>query len=351
MIMKTILRNCSFVCILGIVLSLPPAAAETPGEAGEPAPNPYAFSATLGGGLLYGQGIEIVYKYADTDEYLSELLWDLKPLLYAGAGLSFAPVNPGVRPGFFTELFFKTGIPGKTGIMEDRDWLNDGNEMLTNYSRHDNFTRGAFLLDYTLGLSLPAAEKLVFRFYGAFSLMILNWESRDGYLQYAEDNPLAYPPSTYPWTEDIPKTPIYGRVITYSQVWMSGGLGASMAAALSDRFRLGFSVRADPLIRCSAQDDHLAKQFVDALSGGLLVEPKAELAFSLRPGTELALQLAYRQIIRTRGDSYLRTSLVYDENSQTIIPATQETFLQETYPAGGAAYRTFDGGLFLKIRF
>jgi outer membrane protease len=322
-----------------MAFSLPPAAAGTPGEVGESAPNPYAFSVTLGGGILYGQGIEIVYNDADADDYLSELLWNLKPLFYAGAGFSFAPVNPWARPGFFTELVFKTGIPGKTGVMEDRDWLNPGNGMLTNYSRHDNFTRGAFLLDYTLGLSLPAAEKLVFRFYGAFSLMILNWESRDGYLQYAQDSP---------WTADIPKTYIYGRAITYTQQWLSAGGGVSMSIALSERFRLDYYMRVDPLIRCVAQDDHLSKQFIDDLSGGLLIEPKTELAFSLRPGTDLVLQLAYRQISRTRGDSYFRPSLVYDTKSKTIIPATQDTFSTAATP-GGAAYRTFNGGLFLKI--
>jgi outer membrane protease len=323
-----------------VFLSLPPAAAETSGEPGASAPKPYAFSATLGGGFFYGQGMEIVYKYAGRNDYLSELLWDIRPLFYAGAGLSFAPVNPWARSGFFTELSFKTGIPGQTGFMEDRDWLNPGNEMLTNYSRHDNFTRGAFLLDYTLGITLPAAEKLVFRIYGALSLMLLNWESRDGYLQYAKDEP---------WTADLPKTYIYGRAITYTQKWLSAGGGASMTIALSDRFHLGYYVQVNPFIACFAQDDHMGKQFIDYPAGGWLLEPKTELAFSLRPGTELVLQLAYRKISRSRGNSYVRPSLIYYTDTQVIF-AAEENFSDAT-STGGAGYAAFDGGLALKIRF
>jgi outer membrane protease len=344
--MKNIPGIFSFVCILALVFLAPPLPAK-PLEPPEGTEFPYVFAAGLSGGILYGQAREMLYKYADTDDYLSQLLWDMKPLAYAGMGLSFSPREPWKKAGFFTELSFRAGIPGATGSMEDRDWLNTENEMLTHYSRHDNYTRGAFLLDYILGFSFPLGDRVRTRWYGAFSMMVFNWEARDGYLQYTENDPLADPPSRYPWTDSIPKTYIYGRGITYYQQWFTGSPGMSLHLSLSDRLSLGFYIQMGPLIFCGAQDDHLSEQFIDIVSGGLLTEPRAELVFSPSPGWDLVFYVSCRQITRTRGDSYSRKSLFYNEATQQILPATDERFLQSTY-SSGAGFMVLDAGFSAK---
>ena len=82
----------------------------------------FTYSASLG--VLYGQGEEIVYKTSGEDRYLSELLWDLKPLFYHQSALDFGKTRPLRGPGFWGSLSLRLGIPAGSGNMEDRDWLN-----------------------------------------------------------------------------------------------------------------------------------------------------------------------------------------------------------------------------------
>jgi outer membrane protease len=341
--MKNIYGILLFVSILGAFFYAPPLGAEP--VFALPWTDPYAFSAGSIAGVLYGQGREIVYKYPDESDYLSQLLWDLKPLIYMGTVLSYSPAKALEKPGLFAELSFKAGIPQQTGIMEDRDWLNDYNELLTNYSRHDNFTRGAILVDGFLGASFPVEKKALIKWYGAVSVMFFNWESRDGYLQYAETDPSADPPSTYPWSESIPKTYVYGRGITYSQQWLILSPGMSFHVFFSDRLNLGFYVQLSPYIWCSAQDDHLSQQFIDITSGGFQFEPKAELIFSPAANLELVLHASCRQIAGSRGDTYSRASLGYQ------AAASGEIFSKERFPSAGVGYAALDAGFSVKIRF
>jgi outer membrane protease len=105
-------------------LLLPPPPAR--GEA------PYQFTLSSGAAFLCGQGEEIVYKYEDRDDYLSRLLWDLKPLFCLETGLEFSRARPQEAPGFLAKTAFRFGVPGLSGVMEDRDWASGSGEFLTN---------------------------------------------------------------------------------------------------------------------------------------------------------------------------------------------------------------------------
>ncbi|MDR0450590.1 MAG: omptin family outer membrane protease, partial [Treponema sp.] len=81
---------------------------------------PYTFSVSPAIGFFAGQGEEIVYRSERSGTYLSELLWDIKPLVYSGLVLD---VSQKKSPGFFYSVSLKFGFPMMSGLLEDRDWL------------------------------------------------------------------------------------------------------------------------------------------------------------------------------------------------------------------------------------
>jgi outer membrane protease len=310
---------------------------ETPGAAGKK--SSYTLSIAALTGFLYGRAEEIVYLNETSDTYLSQLLWDMKPLFYAGTSLKVSPVKPLERFGFFADLSLKSGIPSKTGSMEDRDWLNKvnaTNDGLTHFSSHDNYTQGAFLLDLSVGLSFPIAGRLLLKGYGVFSYMYFSWASRDGFTQYAsKDTSGVYAP----WDDTIPKSNHYGPAINYQQEWVILTPGLALYVPFPYGFSLDLSIQISPLLWCVILDDHfLTKtQYQDKTSGGLLFESHGEIAFALHPRLELSLSLGYRSIQGLRGPTYTRKT---GETDGTI----------GQNGSGGTGYLALDTGLSVKIR-
>jgi outer membrane protease len=301
---------------------------------------PYTFSVTPAAGFLYGYGEEIVYKYQGEDTYLSQLLWNIKPLFYAGGVLDFSRVNPMEKPGFFTALSLKFGFPGVTGSMKDRDW-NAPDDALSNYSRSDNYTDGALFLDYLLGMSLPLKSFALLKIYWGGSWMSFRWTGRDGYLQYPKDRLGNYLYDA-PLDESAEKISLEGPSISYSQDWFFTYPGLSLLVLLPRRFTLDISFQISPLVFCAARDNHLlsAHEYKDYITGGLYLEPRGSVAFSPSERLELSLYAAYRFIKGAHGDSFIRDT------------GTGKTgdFYQLSQDAGAAWY-ALDSGLSLKIRF
>jgi hypothetical protein len=79
----------------------------------------FSFSIKTHAGVLYGQSAEIVYWSNTRSDKLSLLLWDLKPLVYAGTELNLEPTDSFHRRGPFVRANVTAGIPGLTGVMED----------------------------------------------------------------------------------------------------------------------------------------------------------------------------------------------------------------------------------------
>jgi outer membrane protease len=298
---------------------------------------PYALSMTSAAGFLYGYGEEIVYKYPGKDTYMSQLLWNLKPLFYAGGGLDFSRINPMERWGFFTGFSLKFGFPGNTGIMEDRDW-NAPEDALSNYSQSDNYTDGALLFDYLLGLSFPLKSFALLKIYGGISWMSFHWTGRDGYIQYAPVSNNVY----LPLDDSAAQEPLYGASITYSQDWLLIYPGAALCIPLPRRFRAALSFQISPLIFCVARDDHLLRniEFRDYLFGGLYLEPRGDVSFSFTTRFELSLHVSYRFIKGAKGDSYARDT-----------GAGKAGDFYQLSEDAGAAWYALDSGLSLKIRF
>jgi hypothetical protein len=305
----------------------------------------YSFSLSSSFGILYGRSEELVYKYAgDDDTRLSELIWDLKPLVYVGAALDFGRTKPWERWGFFAGAALKYGFPFKTGVIEDRDWLDNDNDYLTHYSRHDTYSQGALLSDVSLGFSFPVLSILVLKLGIRFSYMYFSWNAQDGFTQYAKEDP-PYSRHYQSWHSGLAKTPVSGPGILYSQHWFIFSPVLAAALKLGSRFFLDFYTAATPLIFCAATDDHLigidqkkGRQYKDYLAWGLSLEGGAGFAFAPVERFEIRLDLGLRYISGPRGETYQKTT---GQTSSSFSLSASE---------GGAGLFIMDAGISAKIR-
>jgi outer membrane protease len=312
---KNIAVFCSFV-----ILSLSPSPLSSETSA-------YTFSVSPLVGFLWGQGEEQLYRSATSDDLLSQLLWDIKPLWYVGSDLEFAQRKPAKGFGFFGRFTMKFGIPAETGIMEDRDWVTpwEGPE-LTNYSRHRNISDGTMILDLALGINIPLGSPFALRLSLGFSYLHFAWTSYDGYLQYGQRSGNHY----LPIDNSSSIVQAAGPGISYSQDWTLLPLGLAVDILPGALFSGSLWFYAGPMLRFYGLDNHLLRintadpgQFLDVISGGYTLEPGGEFRFAPHERFSLALSFSRRSITaRPHGASYserigypISPNLLFDSNT------------------------------------
>ena len=287
----------------------------------------YGFTLSPSIGILYGHSEEIVYNDPPRQNlYMSELLWDLKPLLYAGLGADFQPRDPASRQGFAAALSFKAGLPTRTGIIENRDWLHHNENYLTNYSRHDAYSETAILLDVSAGYFWRFFNSVNLNVHGEFSYMHFPWSAKDGYTQYPQE-PWDNAP---PWDSNLPKNNVYGEVLKYKQNWFIFSPGLSLDWEMNRLFSLKTRFNYSPLIYSANRDDHPHATFFDYLSFGHYFKGGGELILSPSPKTSISLSASYKFITGARGD--------------TVQGNTRDK------DAAGAALSALDLGLAVKLK-
>ena len=308
--------------------------------AAQTAPGRFSFTISPLAGFLYGHAQEIVYKYSGRDQYLSELLWDLKPLIYFGLAADFGPSDPFQRHGFIATSSFKFGIRRRSGILEDRDWLNDQHNLVTHYSRHDVYSRNAILADLSAGYSWRLTDFLALRAFAEFSFMHFSWSGEDGYTQYPPSTP-PFPP----WDSTLPKRYLYGEVILYTQNWFIFAPGFSLKGRINSRFSLEGNFSYTPLIYCAARDDHLLRTdmgpeggiFWDFPTFGHYFNGGGRFVFSPNNNLDISLSISYRYITGSRGRTY-------EQHTSNNIA------FQTSDDGAGAGYSALDIGLSARIR-
>jgi len=285
---------------------------------------PYAISISPQFGFIYGQAEEIVYPSDTKAELLSQLLWDIKPVFYYGLTLDFSRAQPMTQWGFCANFSLKNGIPGNSGSMEDRDWMSTENTDLTNYSISDNITNNLLFLDFSAGFSFPLIHILLMKTYLAASYMHFNFCGENGYYNYA------------PPFGDGKKHPLDGKVINYTQDWLIITPGVSLGYYFNTRFYAELVFHISPLIICNDFDEHLTTgfQFRDYMWGGIFLEPGFHFSWFAGKQLELSLELSWRYIGETRGETYIkhRSSTTYTQLGEA-----------------GAGLSVIDTGLLLKI--
>jgi outer membrane protease len=292
--MKSIVVFSVFVCL---ILCLPPRAEGFP----------YTLSLSPQFGVLYGQGEELVYLSENSDKLLSQLFWDLKPLLYGGLKLEFARRNPLAGFGLFSALSMKFGFPMESGVMEDRDWTGPAGEY-TNYSRHDALSNGALILDLAAGPSLPIGSILAFRPSLGFSYTRFSWTGQDGYYRYGQKLSGG---GYAPLQDSDPRVPVYGPAVSYSQEWICMPLGFSLLVTPGRRFSGALWLYAGPVFKFQGLDEHHQKltQYRDEMRRGYFLEPGGEFRFSFKERFSLRVYGSWRRLAaKSHGETSSRLS-------------------------------------------
>jgi len=274
---------------------------------------PYAFSITPGFGFFCGQAEEIVYPSNTKAKYLSQLLWDIKPVAYYSLALDFSRTEPLAGGGFFSGLSLKNGIPGYSGKMEDRDWQSVVNTALTNYSQHDNMTKELFMVDFSAGYSFPLTGFMLLQAYLNAAYKRFSFSGYGGFYQYADAIPKNSNSGIYAPIANAPAMPIPTgeRVINYTQDWMIFSPGVSCRLYVLRSFYANVSMQISPLIWCADLDEHLAMndQYRDYTRGNLYIEPGLRVSYITGKWLEISLAGSWQKTFGAKGPAYKRSPI------------------------------------------
>jgi outer membrane protease len=300
----------------------------------------HSLSMQIESGVLYGTAYEIIYQTSHSADYRSELQWNIKPLWFVGAFFEYAPKKPLANNAIFLNFDLKVGIPAKTGVIEDRDWLDRSKlDMLTLFSSHDNKTTEAFTMNGATGFSIPLIGDFLAK--TSLDLMIIDYqfESWDGYTQYGTNT--IEPPYT-PWNSGLPKVDFKGVGIDYYQFWfvLKPTFGVEWHR---NKFIIKSAFSASTNVFCYTVDNHYKRTppftSTGILQNGLLLEAKGAFICKLTDSFSVGISLAYTSIEGTRGDL---------TNEEKYYYRTVATSLPNCV---GAGYRVFTGELMLKKVF
>jgi len=296
----------------------------------------YALSSWTSFGMFLGQSEEIVYPSSEYQaEFLSQLLWDIIPVLYYGLSLDFSRAQPMEKWGFCATLSLRNGIPGKSGKMENRDWMSTENNALTHYSVHDSITNELFFLDASAGLSFPL-NRILLKTYVTMSYMHFSFTGRYGDGTYARE----IQEGIFASMDDNPdhvSFANYEKVINYTQNWITVTPGIS-ASYYFYRFYGELFFNISPLITCRGVDEHLtnSRVFKDYMRGGIFLEPGFHFSFIAGRRLEFSFDFSWRYMHGTKGETWYGTRI----GTANLAQQGQ----------AGAGLSIFNTGLCMKIR-
>ena len=298
------------------------------------------FTASTGTGIMYGLARELVHSTSafNGNTYLeSELDWDVKPLYYTRAALAMSTTR-----GFAASLDVQMGIPGKTGISTDSDWLNynyNGDPSKTNYLHMDCITERAILLDAQVGWQFPLASWLSLEPFADFGFMDFKWTGRDGYFQYPPNWFAGGASLPYPAASIQPRIDEAGVGIIYEQTYFMPAAGVTATFRAGDDFSISTSFSFSPIVFCNDEDNHVLGQithdFYDYTRGGILLEPKVSLEWQVSGRVRFSLDVSYLHIEGLNGDTYKVTTGLGQDPNQVAIPSS----------GAGAAFDALDASL------
>jgi outer membrane protease len=290
---------------------------------------------TTSAGVLVGTSREIVL----SGSYIvSQLDWAMRPLVFTGSGLR-ASTPEGLR----ASLEVLAGVPGKTGRITDKDYLNRDAEV-THFSAHDSFTEGALLLDARIGWQFALGERFTIEPFAGFSLMRFKWTARDGYLQYP---PEGSPPYT-PWNpQTTTKVDVFGTGIVYQQTWYIPAVGVRAALRFGDSMEAALALGFSPYLWMNDLDNHELRlvDFVGTLTGGRLLDPSLEVSWRLGSRSRLSLDLGYRIIWGLVGDTLAIGAGVAGDPGPEIDPGDWIRYMGSS----GVFYDAFSFSLSLDV--
>lgn len=267
----------------------------------------HQFSISPFWGLELGDTRELVYS---SNLVLSELLWPILPAIQWGLEGEYR-----YRDSFYFSASLNSALPGQTGSMIDRDWMNilshPGNRdlhYLTHFSAHEAWLEQGLVFTARTGGKFPKNSDLQFYTGLAFSYRLYNWTATNGYTQYAQKNGDIYEE----WQADLPKTPMYGPGINYRQQWLLFGFELGGRFPIGEKTDIGLALLLYPLAQYQGFDHHIKRDnyFVDSTENTLMFQGRIALHFELSAKKMFFTEFAYSLVPKSRGDT-----IVFDTNS------------------------------------
>lgn len=251
--------------------------------------------------VIYGESFEHVYY---SDKILSELIWDIKPLILLGLEASLK-----WKKGFSLNAESSFGLPAFSGLMEDSDWLNLNLNLdtgKTHFSRHNAHLQYATILAIHAGWSFypnidnsrefSITPSLGFKYYS------WKWNAHDGYVQYGNEKA---DKSYEEWEESQPKIPISGIGISYEQKFYIPTFAIATSFALNPQLKTELGIIFSPLVYSYNIDNHFQRDliFYDILTDGIFFEPGISVNWSFCHNASLFLNARKTLISRLRGST------------------------------------------------
>jgi len=264
--------------------------------------NGHSLSVGTSVGLMSGEIEEIVFINGVSDEKISQLNWQIKPLFYAGLDLNYGWQKNDSRISLFSNASFKFGFPAKTGTMEDRDWMeySGGNyypayPWLNFYSEHENRTKLAFLAGLDFGVAFKLVHDLKIKAFLSYNIMFYSWEAFGG--------SHLYPPGYMPNSHDTWNSS--EKIITYKQFYNIISPGVSFYGEFNRLFNAEVSFKITPLVFIAAEDNHIKNSTVykDKPLWGVFIEPELIFSFNASKLITVYMSYSYRGIFGSRGKS------------------------------------------------
>lgn len=262
-------------------------------------------------GILHGAIGEYVYEdvILNTDHLESSLDWDIPAIPYIGASAQVTIIKH-ILLGFNGIIAF----PGKSGNMQDYDWLNsiggssgtyldwileDPTE-LTNYSIHDNYLDQYYRIEVELGGTITPLYFISVSPVFSYQYSIIQFTGSNGYRKYK--------------SEDFRQIPFNEKVISYAVETNSVKFGLKLDISPVKFLDIGTDVYYSPnLTFIKALDRHYlgSYAFYDKIDSSSLLQVNLSIQYSFPKYHKLGLKCGFEYVPVSTGQDYMKP---LDEN-------------------------------------
>ncbi|MBI9098084.1 MAG: omptin family outer membrane protease [Spirochaetaceae bacterium] len=262
-------------------------------------------------GFLNGVAREIVYKDNSSDTYLSELIWDLTEIVYAGLSAS---IN--IQNRLYLNIGFWTSINAGSGYMNDFDWLNLTGK---SYPVYDDYDRSGWtnwslssvdvvrslLLDVNISYDFLSQRNVRFSPMSGYRRLYWDWSDR------VLDS--IYPPE---WRS----LEVGADAIDYELLLNILYMGFGVAGYYPDGVFLDWIFIYSPFVFGGDHDHHLLRDdygpggihFYDNIYFGQYLSTTVKIGYSFSEWFCLSTKFSGEYLIERRGSTY-----VYDNEGNS----------------------------------
>jgi plasminogen activator len=193
-------------------------------------------------GYMTGTANEIVYAGSDSDNLLSQLIWEIDELFMVGFGASVQQK----WIAFHADAWFKAA--DGEGTMDDYDWIFGGPGW-SDWSHHEDTTISeAWIIDLNLEFMIPqlSTDSFVTSAIVGYKYENYEWQARGGSYIY----------SSNPGWRDLTGTfPAGALGITYSQTWDAPYIGFDLRGSIG-KFELSGRAIGTTYAKVDTHDTH-----------------------------------------------------------------------------------------------